>query len=493
MNRNKTLVNLMCNKGFLLATLLLLSNSVSAQSSAEKERWFEVEVIIFTQNNDKSLLKETFPDNAQLPKQRRVIELITPFLKPDIRSLKALLPECGQNYSTSLLKQSAQLPNIFVEKSLAELNATATLFADKTMNMTSIAPATITNNIHENTTNQVTRFSDNTDYNNAALKQTEQPLDAETIALVKAAEHAFNPIQLTYLQSLYYQTNNLCRLPQARIKELKQADSNFNEFDFTLDKVPSTLDAAENIYSDKPYLLSKSSLKLGNIVKHLRWSKEFTPLLHLGWRLAPKDRKFAIPVHIFAGDNLQADYQKRLQQYQQEHLAEAEKEAQLQQILLTSPLSKETQQQQKLQANITQIVTTLENFQKDTTDVLAEITQDKSTLNTDVLLPQPPQPPLQDWFLEGFFKVHLNHYLFISADFTILNKTLAEQAQDALKQDQSKIEPLKLIPFSQNRRVISKEIHYFDHPYFGMIVQIRRYKRPMPTIENEPLATLTSD
>ncbi len=484
----------MCNKGFLLATLLLLSNSVWAQSPTDKERWFEVEVILFTQNNDKSLLKEKFPDNAQLPKQRRVIDLITPFLKPDIRSLKALLPECGQNYPDSLLKQSAQLPNLFVEKSLAELNATATLFADNAINMTNIASTSITHNIHESTTHKTARFNNNTDYDRTALKQykqAEQPLDAETITLVKDAEHAFNPIQLTYLQSLYYQTSNVCRLPQASIEELKQADNNFNEFDFTLDKVPSTLDAAENIYSDKPYLLSESSLKLGDIVKHLRWSKEFTPLLHLGWRLAPKDRKFAIPVRIFAGDNLQADYQKRLQQYQQERLAEAEKEAQLQSILLTSALNEKMQEQQALQSKIKKIVNTLENFQKDAAGVLAEITQDESTSSTDVFLPQPPQPPLQNWFLEGFLKVHLNHYLFISADFTLLNRTLTEQAQDALKQDQSKKEPLKLIHFSQNRRVISKEIHYFDHPYLGMIVQIRRFKRPTLAIEDEPLTTQT--
>ena len=37
--------------------------------------------------------------------------------------------------------------------------------------------------------------------------------------------------------------------------------------------------------------------------------------------------------------------------------------------------------------------------------------------------------------------------------------------------------------FSQNRRVISKEVHYFDHPYMGMIVKIRRYK--VPTREEE--------
>lgn len=34
------------------------------------------------------------------------------------------------------------------------------------------------------------------------------------------------------------------------------------------------------------------------------------------------------------------------------------------------------------------------------------------------------------------------------------------------------------LPFSEQRRVISNQLHYFDHPLFGMVVQIRRYKRP---------------
>ena len=37
---------------------------------------------------------------------------------------------------------------------------------------------------------------------------------------------------------------------------------------------------------------------------------------------------------------------------------------------------------------------------------------------------------------------------------------------------------LKAYPFNQLRRVISKQIHYFDHPMFGVVVQIRRDRIP---------------
>ena len=35
------------------------------------------------------------------------------------------------------------------------------------------------------------------------------------------------------------------------------------------------------------------------------------------------------------------------------------------------------------------------------------------------------------------------------------------------------------IPLAEQRRVISKQLHYFDHPLYGFIVQIRRYERPL--------------
>ena len=37
---------------------------------------------------------------------------------------------------------------------------------------------------------------------------------------------------------------------------------------------------------------------------------------------------------------------------------------------------------------------------------------------------------------------------------------------------------LASIPLAEQRRVISTQLHYFDHPLFGFIVQIRRYHRP---------------
>jgi hypothetical protein len=87
----------------------------------------------------------------------------------------------------------------------------------------------------------------------------------------------------------------------------------------------------------------------------------------------------------------------------------------------------------------------------------------------------PPVKPLQPWFLDGFFKVHLDHYLYITADFNVLGKTSVKNTSN----DADKVN-VQLINFNQNKRVITGEIHYFDHPYIGMIVQIRRFDPSKP-------------
>ena len=43
---------------------------------------------------------------------------------------------------------------------------------------------------------------------------------------------------------------------------------------------------------------------------------------------------------------------------------------------------------------------------------------------------------------------------------------------------------LQSFHFDQLRRVISTQLHYFDHPLFGMVVQIRRYEPPKETSDN---------
>ncbi|MDN3377659.1 MULTISPECIES: peptidoglycan binding protein CsiV [unclassified Pseudoalteromonas] len=72
------------------------------------------------------------------------------------------------------------------------------------------------------------------------------------------------------------------------------------------------------------------------------------------------------------------------------------------------------------------------------------------------------QQASEKWELDGFFNIYLRHYLYINANIDISEKRVNGEIQSAR--------------FSQFKRVISGEVHYFDHPKMGMIVQIRKFK-----------------
>ncbi len=93
------------------------------------------------------------------------------------------------------------------------------------------------------------------------------------------------------------------------------------------------------------------------------------------------------------------------------------------------------------------------------------------------------------WQLNGWIKIYLEHYLFIETRldlreqgervWTVESLERNPNALDGEVVEMEEREPfLMTIPLDQNRRVRSREIHYFDHPKMGLIVQIRRMDQP---------------
>jgi hypothetical protein len=97
--------------------------------------------------------------------------------------------------------------------------------------------------------------------------------------------------------------------------------------------------------------------------------------------------------------------------------------------------------------------------------------------------------PLQPWSLDGLFKVHLkrNNYLYIESELNIVDSTHKPSVLNATQKLTNKVNKTldenKVISFKQDRRVITGEIHYFDHPRIGMIVQLRRFDPTKPADE----------
>ncbi len=83
------------------------------------------------------------------------------------------------------------------------------------------------------------------------------------------------------------------------------------------------------------------------------------------------------------------------------------------------------------------------------------------------------------WELDGQMKVYLKYinrvpYLHIEAEFMHVEMKVDTFGDAYFEQ----------YPFKQRRRIISKQIHYFDHPKFGFVVRLQRFEFPKEELED---------
>ncbi|AZQ85105.1 hypothetical protein EKO29_14615 [Colwellia sp. Arc7-635] len=528
---------------FLCSAALALPLTLHAATEKKNDRWFEVEVILFSQLGDKSQLTENFPDSSELPKYRRSTDLLNAYINPKIGSLKQLLPSCDAPiYPEHAVQRNANLPAIFQEKSLAALSqlvdeelallnnftkADNSRFGDQTVSDGATLNDTVqtnlesrsseTSNVNININDQKNAITANESDLSSTIDtvETQVELTDEELAkiqgLVNAAEEEFQQLKFQY--NLAPEPTLLCRIDEHYFSDYQASNPSFNYNGFTVDKMPLLIDALEEPYNEKTHLLSKASLQLNDVITDLRYSKNFRPLLHMGWRQVARPKKQSVPVKVYAGDNFAADHEKKLSDFnsqKNQKMAQLLAYANKQQSTTVSSVSvqvdknqAEQQQAEQLQqakkARIEQIINQLSQVNEDSDPLFTSLDGQNNILtldNDESLTAAAPLPPVQDWLLEGFFNIHLKHYLFITADFNILDKNLSELATAQLSgttaintetdnvlgtkvniDGTTPIQP-KAIRFKQNRRVISGEVHYFDHPYIGMVVQIRPYSMP---------------
>ena len=100
------------------------------------------------------------------------------------------------------------------------------------------------------------------------------------------------------------------------------------------------------------------------------------------------------------------------------------------------------------------------------------------------------RPPI--WEIDGTIKVFLKYinrvpYLHVDSEMFYRQpvplsyfSSEDDSTGNAAKPRQATSTEYKLVsvPLAEQRRVISTQLHYFDHPLFGFVVQIRRYNRP---------------
>lgn len=293
------------------------------------------------------------------------------------------------------------------------------------------------------------------------------------------------------------------------------------------DEVPNPMLGLERNDIKGSYLLPRSELKLRKLARDLHRKRGIDGLTHFAWRQKVEfGKRKAKNYRIFAGKNYTesftyegypiapeaeqniasnapelASYFGPKPLYQIMENLEAKIEAENRALLSkNSSLNTQNSQQSMRTLSSTEavaqpdIVTQIE--QQLAALELADaqgLTAEQSPLPTlEVpLLPETVKPE-QVWELDGRFKLYLQNigrvpYLHIDSHLNYRQPmilegiTLPEAYSFEVFADDGTLQPqqfLKPYPFKQLRRVISQQIHYFDHPMFGMVVQIRRYRLP---------------
>ncbi|MEI6894289.1 MAG: CsiV family protein [Colwellia sp.] len=488
-----SMITALLTSAFISLCFLISHQALAADTSdVEKERWFEIEVILFKQLTKKSNDTEQFLAHDLRDKKQRAIDLLSPYIQPDIASLKQLLPRCGE--------QAPKLPYSI--------------------------------NLRPNT-----QWFEKIDfYNDKANK----------LSAVKINSNKELPVYTQYPSNSH---RPLCVIPAETIKKnltAKQLEM-FNIDGFPVEKLTTTIngleqwqeDAKGNIIwaSQNPYLISQDSLQLKSIINRLKRSRYFAPLLHVGWRQVGESKKQAQAIRLFAGENLALDYQQAIAKKRAEHkLTEQTIDNSLiDNIAAVSETSrKEQNRQQAKQRQLNKLFEQLDLFtdiknihleansleehnaeesnpksptvQSDSTTsensttetryskadkekiekIIAELSFDMTNkgdplkVNSTSDIELAIKTPLQPWYLDGLFKVHLDHYLYINSEFNILAQA---KEPTRLTPNQAVEDKNHVVYFKQDRRVITGEIHYFDHPSIGMIVQIRRFDPTKPAID----------
>lgn len=233
-----------------------------------------------------------------------------------------------------------------------------------------------------------------------------------------------------------------CQQRQAEIRMPKQLPVNISPRDSSTASQPGAL------------LLSESRAQFGGVINALKRQRGLKGLLHLTWQQQMKPRHRAEALHLFGGRNFGSDFKlSGLPQSQLDTASNSSLNG------LSEDLSEEKLPEQALDNG------------------LGEPTQMGSEEYAALGSLMVPQTPKAVWELDGLLNIYLSHYLYVETRFNLREagyKSLATQEGEPELQTPF----LYSIPMEQNRRIRSGEIHYFDHPRMGMILQVRRMAQP---------------
>ncbi|WP_158969311.1 CsiV family protein [Paraglaciecola sp. L3A3] len=511
--------------GVAVVTSAVLNSSAYA---ADKEWWFDVEVIVFTRDLSTSPVAEAFTQSSLLPAATEHTDLITSYLTPDLTYMRGDLPFCRQS-KLAAIEQQRQKDFAFpqpiveaeeqtgeqVENSIPELVSVQT---DETVNT-----ETTTDENFEYQVATTDIFADQ-DKDSASKLASAAPALKDKIQETELAkqltEESLNEesaIQYLPITINWIEWQIPAQLPCAyaeqvepSIEFLPQVESETVSKDplTLISQVPKVINGVEWLNkSQAPFLLPQDQLRMTELYTSIKKQRGIEPMIHLAWRQQVTfGADNAQGYRLFAGDNFAAQFDINGQpKIQQDVLNQVQTET----VVVDDELYIPKEEREKLSASeleelITKLKpnTTINELTEE--DLLTKIEQallSETIIDKDLPTKQTPDQTellaelTQLWGVDGFIKVYLQNvgrvpYLHINSNLDYRHPILNQQTSSQILANGGKpTEHLQSVNFNQLRRVISKQIHYFDHPLFGMVVTINRYNWPVentdPVTDNE--------
>ncbi|WP_339725032.1 CsiV family protein [uncultured Paraglaciecola sp.] len=512
-----------------LAALFSASVLVQPALAAETQWWFDVEVILFERNLHVSDITEKFQQSRLVPPDNGYLDLLTPYLHPDLSYLRAGLDYCRASSRQAVTTQH-ELDFALPTPEVAEKDPSAPPLEEQKLDKIAASDQNLALSAK---TNDATNFQ----YEVATTDIFDQSTEHNVITEPSKHENTTqlhsqpgNGVNLEQPANLEFTETRVIRppirvdfiewqipsdLPCAYSEEIDASFASINylqqaELDEQaknlISQVPVVIDGIEWPQKRSASVLPKSNMRMNDLYEKIKKQRDISPILHMNWRQQVHfGRENGQTIRLFAGQNYAPQFNalglplvpdsetliNTLEQQTDEVYIPQQELALLspeqQRALLDNENGSETTITEDLFAKIDKALT-------DETPIDFEHNDDK----TKQIIHKADSALLKElWQLDGGITVYLRRvgrvpYLHIDSNLdyrqpvydpkkALKTSELASNmaVQGAITDNQLQ-QPnyLQSVNFNQLRRVISKQVHYFDHPLFGMIVRITRYRWP---------------
>ncbi len=430
----------------LMATVLMSSASMG---HAQEDWWFDVEVILFDRGQAISQTKEQFDYAPDLAPVSADWDLLGNLLYPDISWLKQNLPVCGQS-SSPLWQAQPSLKEItqrYEQWQQAQPGYTqGALPAAPEASSGERPVGALGTSPYASTVDRTTQLNDS------------PGPDAWAIAGYWLAFNWPEPARVSVPTMTYCEPAQ----PWIRYQDnewVVYAPDNHLPAPAQVPIVPSGDDSA----TASPRILSAKANELEKLSLQIRSTRGLTRLLHTTWRQPVAfGEDNAAAVRLFAGKN-----------YAQQFLLSGQpKQEQL--VTLDVDGTPAGPQQERFFEQLSQQLASDEDVPFATLLAAADIADTSLQAKVEKTSVSPHAPI---WQMDGYLKVYLkyiNQVPYLHIDSMLYYRQPVPMNISQIASGEKPQYKLVSVPFHQMRRVISKQLHYFDHPLFGMVVTLRR-------------------